>query len=90
VVPVSSPVHLKLVATDAAMTHLEVITKPVDKNRRGLQEQVLDLLAQGELLTRAQLRDVLAVNNEQLGQTLESLERAGRVDRTLRACEGLC
>jgi hypothetical protein len=87
--PASSPVYLKLVATDAATTHLEVIAEPGDKNGRGLEEQVLDLLAQGEVLTRARLRDVLAVNNERLGQALESLERAGRVGRTPRGWQGL-
>lgn len=35
-------------------------------------------LAGGAVLTRAKLRDTLAVKNERLGQALESLERAGR------------
>jgi len=43
---------------------------------------VLDLLAQGVVLTRAKLRDSLAVKNERLGETLEALERAGRLCRT--------
>jgi hypothetical protein len=43
---------------------------------------VLDLLAGGKILTRAQLRDSLAVKNERLGKVLESLERVGRVGRT--------
>jgi len=30
----------------------------------------------------AQLRELLGVKNERLGQTLESLERAGRLRRT--------
>jgi hypothetical protein len=87
--PASSPVYLKLVATDAATTHLEVIVEPGDKGGRGLEEQVLDLLAQGEVLTRARLRDVLAVNNERLGNALESLERAGRLGRTPRGWQAL-
>jgi len=34
------------------------------------------------VLTRAKLRDSLAVQNERLGDALESLERAGRLCRT--------
>ena len=78
-----------MVATDAATTHLEVIAEPDDANGRGLEEQVLDLLAQGEVLTRTRLRDALAVNNERLGTVLESLERAGRVGRTSRGWQRL-
>jgi len=87
--PASSPVHLKLVATDAAMTHLEVIAEPDGETGRGLEEHVLDLLAQGEVLTRTRLRDVLEVNNERLGKALESLERAGRIGRTPRGWQAL-
>jgi AAA domain len=87
--PASSPVYLQLVATDAATTHLEVIAEPKEGNGRGLTEQVLDLLAQGQALTRTRLRDALAVNNERLGKALESLERAGRISRTPRGWQGL-
>ena len=80
--PAAAPVHLELVATDAATTHLEVIAMPDDQNGRGLEEQVLNLLAQGEVLTRTRLREALAVNNERLGKALELLERAGRISRT--------
>jgi hypothetical protein len=34
------------------------------------------------VLTRAKLRDIVAVKNERLGEVLESLERAGRLRRT--------
>jgi hypothetical protein len=88
--PASPPVYLELVATDAATTHLEVIGESqdgsaqlsVDGRRRGLEEQILGLLAQGAALTRGKLRDALAVQNERLGAALESLERAGRLGRT--------
>jgi AAA domain len=80
--PASPPVSLELVATDAATTHLEVVAELQDGKRRSLEEQVLDLLAQGAVLTRAKLRDSLAVQNERLGMALESLERAGRLCRT--------
>ena len=69
-------------ATDAETTHLEVIADLQDGKRRSLEEQVLDLLAQGSALTRAKLRESLGVKNERLGEVLETLERAGRVGRT--------
>lgn len=80
--PASPPVSLQLVATDAETIHLEVIAQRHDEKAPSLQEQVLDLLAQGEVLTRAKLRDSLAVKNERLGEVLESLERAGRLRHT--------
>jgi len=78
----SAPVYLELVATDTEMIHLEVVAELQDGKRRSLEEQLLKLLAQGESLTRAKLRDSLAVKNERLGEVLESLERAGRLCRT--------
>ena len=42
----------------------------------------LGLLTGDAVLTRAKLRDQLAVQNERLGVALESLERAGRLCRT--------
>jgi AAA domain len=80
--PASAPVYLELVATNPETTHLEVIAELQDNKRRSLEEQVLDLLTQGMALTRAKLRDSLAVQNERLGAALESLERAGRLCRT--------
>ena len=47
-----------------------------------LQEQVLALLADGVVQTRAKLRESLGVKNERLGETLESLEQAGQIRRT--------
>jgi AAA domain len=86
----SATVTLELVATDVQRTHLEVIGEPRDARAkltrdgqpRGLEDCVLELLGRGEALTRARLRDSLAVKNERLGETLESLERAGRIWRT--------
>jgi hypothetical protein len=80
--PASAPVYLELVTTDAEMIHLEVVAELQDGKRRSLEEQLLELLAQGEALTRARLRDSLAVKNERLGEAIESLERAGRLCRT--------
>jgi hypothetical protein len=80
--PASPPVYLDLVASDADRAHLEVATDAHDPPPPSLSEQVLALLAGGAVLTRAKLRDTLAVKNERLGQALESLERAGRLRRT--------
>jgi AAA domain len=80
--PASPPVYLDLVATNTEMTHLEVVAELREEKRRSLEEQVVDLLPQGTVLTRAKLRDLLAVQNERLGVALESLERAGRLCRT--------
>ena len=82
--PASAPVHLELVATDAETMHLTVIAELEDGNRkqRSLNERVLDLLAGGAVRTRANLRASLGVKNERLGESLESLERAGHVRRT--------
>lgn len=79
--PAAAPVSLQLVAT-ADQTHLEVIGAVHEPPRRGLQDQVLDLLAPGVVRTRAKLRDTLGVKNERLGEALEALERAGRLRRT--------
>lgn len=80
--PASPPVYLDLVATDADTAHLEVVTEVHDPPQRSLPERVLSLLAEGVVLTRAKLRDALAVRNERLGEVLESLEQAGRLRRT--------
>jgi hypothetical protein len=80
--PASPPVYLALVTTNPETTHLEVIAPHQDNRPRSLQDQVLDVLAAGIVLTRAKLRERLAVKNERLGEVLESLERAGRLRRT--------
>ena len=80
--PASPPIHLTLVTTNPDMTHLEVVAQHEDGKPRSLEERVLNNLAGGMVLTRAQLRDRLAVKNERLGEVLDSLERAGRLSRT--------
>jgi hypothetical protein len=80
--PASPPVALELVTTNAKTTHLEVIAELQDGKQRSLEEQVLEVLAPGMVLTRAKLREKLGVQNERLGVALESLERAGRLCRT--------
>ena len=80
--PASPPVYLQLVSTPADTTHLEVVTGPQGERQRDLPQQVLGLLAPGQVLTRTKLREALGVKNERLGAVLESLERAGRIRRT--------
>lgn len=80
--PASPPIHLALVTTNPDTTHLEAVAQHEDGKPRSLEERVLDTLAGGMVLTRAKLRDCLAVKNERLGEALEALERAGRLSRT--------
>jgi len=78
----SPPVSLELIATNPQTTHLEVIGKIHADGQRSLQEQVLELLAKGTVLTRAKLRGDLSVKNQRLGEALESLEQTGRIRHT--------
>jgi len=80
--PASPAVSLELVTTDAATTHLGVVAEPQGDRQGNLQEQVLACLIQGEAFTRAKLRDVLSVQNQRLGEALETLERAGKIRRS--------
>ena len=82
--PAAPSVALRLVSSDAETTHLEVLTEGPDQQRvtRSLQDQVLDLLVPGVVLTRAKLRASLGVKNERLGEALETLKRAGRLNHT--------
>jgi hypothetical protein len=80
--PASPAVTLELVATDAATTHLEVVAEPPGDRPGNLREQVLACLVPGEAVTRARLRDLLSVQNQRLGEALETLERAGQIRRS--------
>jgi len=80
--PASPPIHLALITANPETIHLEVIEQHPHGRPRSLEEQVLDVLDGGVVLTRMKLRDCLAVKNERLGEVLESLERAGRLRRT--------
>jgi len=80
--PASPAVSLELVATDPATAHLEVVAEPQADRHGNLQEQVLACLLPGKAFTRAKLRDVLSVQNQRLGQALETLERAGKIRRS--------
>ena len=59
-----------------------MIAQLQDGKRRGLEEQVLDLLARAWCSRERSSGDSLGVKNERLGEALESLERAGWLCRT--------
>lgn len=80
--PASPPIPLALNTANPETIHLEVVAQSQLGGPRNLQEQVLEVLTGGVVLTRAKLRNGLAVKNERLGEVLEALERAGRLRRT--------
>ena len=80
--PAAPPVYLELVATNVQTAHLEVVDASSPQKPASLTEQVLALLTEGVVLTRARLRELLGVKNERLGQTLEALERGGQLRHT--------
>ncbi len=80
--PAARSVYLNLVATDDATTHLEVVGDVGGEKRRDLEKQLLALLTEHGVLTRAKLREMLSVKNERLGLALESLQQAGQIRRT--------
>lgn len=75
----SPPVTLELVANHAEMPHLEVVAESPTDRQKSLQEQVLACLVHGEAMTRTTLRAVLSIQNQRLGDVLQSLERAGKI-----------
>ena len=80
--PACPSIYLELVASNADTIHLEVVADVQQEHRGSLQQQVLALLGENPTLTRAKLRDVLAVKNVRLGEAIAALERAGRIRRT--------
>jgi hypothetical protein len=80
--PAPPPVYLELSAADPMRTHLQVVAGLPESKSDDLASRVLEQLAHGVPLSRAKLREALSVQNERLGKTLESLEKAGRVRRS--------
>jgi len=78
------------VTTNAHTTHLEVVSalhgrstnRVVEDSQRGLEDRVLDILAQSPTLTRTALGDSLGFKDERLGEALAPLELPGRLCRT--------
>ena len=75
------PVYLELVTTDPQSTHLTVTGEVRSERRQDLRQRIVELLAGGPM-TRAKLRETLAVQNARLGEALESLQDEGGIRRT--------
>ena len=92
--PALEPLELRLVSSgDGSATHLEVVSSAVSSSRAdipqaptpglALDERVVQaIIRAGHPLSRVQLRDVLRVNNNRLGDALNDLERSGRINRS--------
>ncbi len=92
--PALEPLELRLVSShDGSATHLEVVSAsasssssqspPAHTPGLALDERVVQaIIRAGHPLSRVQLRDVLRVNNNRLGDILNDLERAGRINRS--------
>jgi AAA domain len=78
------PLALKLVSrADGSATRLEIAAEHTPGGPPSLESLAARELAEaGAVLTRAQLRARLRVNNQRLGCVLETLQRAGRVTKT--------
>lgn len=79
------PMLLRLASLDdGTASHLELHTNPTDHTRELPLESRLSTLLdrRGGPLPRTQLRAELRVNNHRLGETLSSLEKAGKIRRT--------
>jgi len=79
--PSPDPVEIRLVQGDA--THLELVAPPALEERPvPLRDRVVERLAASPgPLMRKELRELLRVNNQRLGEALADLERQGRVVR---------
>ena len=62
-----------------------VIAKPADDRPPSLQDRIIDTLSRSpEPISRTDLRCMLGVQNQRLGQALEKLEVLGRIRRSAR------
>jgi hypothetical protein len=82
--PAAPSVCLELIVDDDQTTHLAVVAELSEKQQaQNLQQRVLELLLKQDApLTRAKIRDLLEVQNQRLGEALETLENANRIHRT--------
>jgi hypothetical protein len=87
--PAPDPVALQLVDTGEGTVHLEVVagyTEGQNSEKAPLREAILQALSQKKTMTRSELREMLGVKNERLGQILGCLEAEGRVERGPQGC----
>ena len=77
------PVTLELVTSDNEATHLEVSRRILQEQSdpsSGLEEAIVRELGKVAALRRSELRQLLAVNNERLGEALSALEKGGKIE----------
>jgi hypothetical protein len=78
------PVGLQLITDDEAAIHLQIThdaNHQQEQRRQHLAHAVLAALASSQPMTRQALRQRLAVKNQTLGEALEELERADKIER---------
>ena len=91
--PALEPLELRLVSSaDGSATHLEVASSTSPSRPEiptthtpglTLDERVVQaIIRAGHPLSRANLRDLLRVNNNRLGDVINDLERSGRIGRS--------
>ena len=81
--PAPDPIAVRLVVTETEFpsAHLQIVNAQVNPPRSAkLENRILDVL-DGRELTRAAMRESLAVKNERLGPALASLEEKGMIRR---------
>ena len=74
---------LELVTSDNEATHLEVSRRILQEQSdpsSGLEEAIVRELGKVAALRRSELRQLLAVNNERLGEALSALEKGGKIE----------
>jgi hypothetical protein len=89
--PAREPLELRLAARpDGSAAHLEVVASDLRDaalDTKPLHDLVLDALQRaGRTLTRGELRGLLRVSNNRLGDVLADLEKKGRI---VRSAQGL-
>jgi RecA-family ATPase len=85
------PIPLELVSTpEGRQAHLEVRCEPAPDRGASLAERALQVLQNAsQPISRKALRDTLRVNNQRLGEALETLKRAGTAVQTDRGWMGV-
>jgi RecA-family ATPase len=78
--PAPEPRHVQLAGEPPHLTLVEIDT---EATKPGLDDRVLETLRRSPTpIRRSQLRSLLTVNNARLGETLQDLEKLGRIHHT--------
>ena len=80
------PFAIRLEVNDNQPLRLRALdpSSPSDRNKECLKARVLKVLLDGATLSRATIREQLAVKNERLGRALDDLETAQSIERTAK------